>query len=314
MRLRRIRFLALIFAIALLMCGCKPLVKDEDIPESFTVYASFYPIYALSKMVIGDEIPGMTLRQLIQPQDGCLRSYTLSDWDAYLVSRADAVILGGAGLESFESAFFELGENGPAVISAMSSLVLKNGGDDGEDHFSGINPWLFLSVEGAMDITEAICANMIALDEPYEAKYIQNLNRAYERLSALKNDMAEIIKECDRSLPVALAHEGLRYFADEWELHTVCELERESGSLPDEDEWEKMAALLAETEVYAVIVEKQAPKAFTDLLEENGYVVIRLDTLATGTEALGSEGYFDAQRTNANAVMDGLVMEIGDSE
>ena len=312
MKHRAFRFCALIAAVAVFACGCKPLVKDEDIPESFTVYASFYPIYALADLVIGGEIPGMTLKQLIQPQDGCLRSYALSDWDAYLASHADALILGGSGLESFESAFTELGADGPAVISCMSSLVLKNGGD-GEDHFAGVNPWLFLSVEGAMDITEAVCANMIALDEPYESKYIANLNRAYERLLALKNEMAEIMRECDITLPVALAHEGLRYFSDEWGLNAVCELKRESGNVPDEDEWSEMANLLAETEACAVLVEKQAPKAFTDFLEESGYIVIRLDTLSTGTESLGSQGYFDAQRANANAVRDGLSMKsIGD--
>ncbi len=64
-----------------------------------------FRVYALSAPILSGA-PGITLKCLVQPQDGCLRNYELSDWDAALLGSADAAILSGRGLESFESGIF----------------------------------------------------------------------------------------------------------------------------------------------------------------------------------------------------------------
>ena len=175
---------------ALILSGCAPVVNEDDIPENFNIYASFLPAYMLSDMII-DDIPGMNLHLLIQPQDGCMRNYVLSDWDQYVLMNADAAILIGNGFESFESAVMNMGENGPGVISASSSLVLDSSGkgDTDESHLNGANPWLFLSADGGLSLIEAIAANMIALDPDYEAKYIENLNDAFSRFEELQKEI-----------------------------------------------------------------------------------------------------------------------------
>ena len=61
-----------------------------------------------------------------------MRDYALSDWDLSVVAYdADAVVLAGRGLESFESSLYALGEDGPAVITAMTGAVLYNQGKTG---------------------------------------------------------------------------------------------------------------------------------------------------------------------------------------
>ena len=293
----------LLLLFALIVTGCKPLVRE--ISSEYTVYASFYPVYALSEMIL-DGIPGMKLRLLAQPQDGCLRGYGLSDWDAYLLSvSADAVILCGGGLESFAGALYGMGESGPAVIQTCDSLVLKNGGE-GEDHFSGPNPWLFLSLDGAAQMTEAICANMIALDSMYERQYLANLDAAEERLARLKSEMEVVLDGCDKSVKIALAHEGLIYFADEWNLNAVTVLRRESGTMALEDELDEMLAQMKACGARHVIVEKQAPAELVRAFEDAGIVVIPFDTLSTGTEKQSADGYFSAMNENARRVRDGL--------
>ena len=94
MRLTRLAGLAL--ALILLLTGCSPMVEEEN-SESLSVYATFYPIYVLAEMVIGG-VPDVELHCLVQPQDGCLRSYPMSDWDlSLLAASADIVIAGGRG-------------------------------------------------------------------------------------------------------------------------------------------------------------------------------------------------------------------------
>lgn len=295
------RACALLIALSLALTGCSPLVNDADIPQEFTLYASFYPIYALAALIVDSDIPGMTLNQLIQPQDGCLRLYTLSDWDAYMLMRADAVILGGNGLEAFANALTGLGEDGPAVIQALSGLTLS--GDAGsESHMYGVNPWLFLSVTGAMDIAEAICVNMIALDAPYEQQYRENLDDARSRLSELRSRMLSALEGCDMATPVALAHEGLEYFAKDMGLSVYTRVDRESGVDTSGQELTDMLAALDAFGAEAVLIERQAPDALVNTLELYGYRVCKLDTLSTGSEALGADGYFDAMCSNALAL------------
>ena len=59
MRLTRLAGLAL--ALILLLTGCSPMVEEEN-SESLSVYATFYPIYALAEMVIGGFIASSSRR------------------------------------------------------------------------------------------------------------------------------------------------------------------------------------------------------------------------------------------------------------
>ena len=71
-------------------------------PETRRLCATFYPFYALTALLV-DGRPDAALSCLVQPQDGCLRDYALSDWDLYHAGRRQTlVVAGGRGLESFE--------------------------------------------------------------------------------------------------------------------------------------------------------------------------------------------------------------------
>ena len=297
-------YLCVTVILALILSGCAPVVDDKDIPENYNIYASSLPSYMLSDLVIGENVPGMKLHLLIQPQDGCMRSYNLSDWDAYMAMNADAVILIGNGFEAFESALMGLGENGPSVISASSSLVLDSTGysENEESHLYGANPWLFLSVQGGLDLTEAIAANMIALDPDYEEIYIKNLNEAYERFEKMKNEIALLREKTDSEMPVALAHEGLGYIANDFGLNVVAQIDRESGAYPEDGELKDMLRMLSESGAQAVLIEKQAPNALLRAFEEAGYIVVLIDTLSAGTGQTGGEAYFERMLENARAV------------
>ena len=165
--MRKRGWLAALLMLALALTGCAPLVEDG--PEPLTVYATFYPVYALVEPLT-EGVPDLTLKCLVQPQDGCLRSYSLSDWDLYLLASADAVIAGGRGLESFESMLFGMGEKGPAVSALLYNLELQNSTRESHDasqedsHLTGPNPHLYMSVDGAKRIVESAAAMLQTLD------------------------------------------------------------------------------------------------------------------------------------------------------
>ncbi len=298
-------FLWMAAALLLLpLSGCQKLVPDEANPTK-TIYASFPPIYALSAPIL-DGAPGITLKCLVQPQDGCPRNYELSDWDEAVLSGADAVILGGRGFESFES---EISEGKIAIVGAMDGLtLLKNGSvaaqGDEPDHFEDENPWAFLSVAQAREMSSIITAGMIALDPDYESLYETNYSHFDEKLEALQGRMEDaLIAAPERS--VAVAHEGLSYMTDELGLNVSAVIKREPGSELSDNELKEALQTLAASDARVVLMEIQAPKSLRDALTKAGYQLALIDTFST--HAPGSlDDYVETMDKNAQALANAL--------
>lgn len=307
--MKRILFILAAVLIALPLSGCQKLVPDEVNPAR-TLCASFPPVYALSAPILTG-VPGITLKCLVQPQDGCLRNYELSDWDGAILSSADAVILSGRGLESFES---QISEGELAAISAAQGLTLiKNGAvaaeGDEPDHYEAENPWAYLSVARAREMCSVIAAGMIALDPDYEAQYEDNFAHFDAELEALEGRMEEIlIAAPERS--VAVAHEGLFYMTNELGLDVAAVVKREPGSeLIGNDLRQALADLLA-SGAKVVLLETQAPKTLRDALTGAGYALALIDTLST--HAPGAlDDYIVTMEKNAQAVADALAQAAG---
>ena len=295
----------LLLVLACALSGCKPLVQEEAGPIS--IYATFYPMYALTDAVMQD-VADASLHCLVQPQDGCLRAYQLSDWDAALLIRgADAVIAGGRGLESFESTLFSWGENGPAVSAVLYNLELYEPQQrvDGEahSHFQGPNPHLYMSLDGAAHIVESISATLVSLDPDYSEQYIRNSARTIEALRALleasRNSLAAIAGR-----RVALMSEALIYVARDYELEVADWIERETGSAFGDNELTMWFERLDKADVNVVLIEKQAPQALVESLEAHGFTVALIDVLSTHVEGEGFDSYLEAQSNNAQAILE----------
>ena len=304
--MRRTAVLALLlFAFSAMLSACKPLVQEEE--GQISVYATFYPIYALTDAVM-QGVPNATLHCLVQPQDGCLRAYQLSDWDASLLARgADAVIAGGRGLESFESTLFGWGEGGPAISAVLYNLELYNQQQrvDGEaqSHFQGPNPHLYLSLEGAKHIVESIAATMVSLDPIYSEQYIGNSQAAIQALDELLAASREKLAGY-KGRRVALLSEALIYVARDYGLDVAEWIERETGAAFGDNELAGWLERLESAKAEMVLIEKQAPQALIEALEAAGYAVATLDVLSTHLEGEGFDRYLEIQGRNAQALFD----------
>ena len=301
---RRIAIVALIFGIIAVLAGCHRLVEPEN--PSISVCASFWPVYALTDAVMAD-VPDATLGLMAQPQDGCLRDYAISDWDAAMLARADAVILGGRGLESFESALFSLGDSGPAVSAVLYNLELyrsdRPADGESESHLNGPNPHLYLSLDGAKQIVDSICATMQSLDPAYAQAYIQNAQRAAERLDRLLADNRALLADfADRK--VVLMNEALIYPALDYGLEVADWIDRESGTGLYDRELEQCLERLKAADARVILIERQAPQALTEALEAAGFAVARLDVFSAHRQGEGFDIYLERQSANAQAIYD----------
>lgn len=299
------RLAAPVLMLALILSGCQKSIQEEPVAEK-TVYTSFFPFYALAEGLF-EGVPNMRLKNLVQPQDGCLRSYELSDWDAALVGSADAMIIGGRGMESFEGLLIGLEENGPALISALDGLTLINQGqqidDELESHLQGPNPWLFLSVEGAGEVMESIAQGMMALDPSFQALYAQNLERRQDELEQLQQQMLQLLIKVEPQ-PVALMHEGLPYLAGDLGLYVAVQVDREPGSELYDADLDEALAKLKDGGARVILLEKQAPDQLKRALEQEGYVPVLIDTLSTFPFDTDAQYYDRVMLGNAQAVAD----------
>ena len=301
--MRRAIALPVAFAVALLaLAGCAPLISEDG--RMLSVYASFYPIYALTDALL-DGIPDISLHCMAQPQDGCLRAYQLSDWDARLLASADAVIIGGRGLEAFEGTLFGWGEGGPAVAAVLYNLELYNRSashttDEGS-HLEGANPHLYMSIEGARRMVEAIAAALMTLDPAYADRYAQNESAALERLDAL-SAQAEALTAGLAGQPVILMNEALIYPARDCGLTAAAWIDRESGDAMDGSVLEECLETLNESGAKVVLIERQAPAALVESLKAAGYAVARIDVFSTHREGERFDTYLERQLENARAI------------
>lgn len=107
----------------------KEQAKDEDL----LVVTSFYPMYVAAENVI-DDVEGVTLENLSEPQTGCLHDYQLTAADMKLLSKADVFIVNGGGIESFLS---DVAESYPdlKIVQACDGIdLLESAEGTGESH------------------------------------------------------------------------------------------------------------------------------------------------------------------------------------
>lgn len=307
-RLKPWAWLALLALLCLPLSACS---RQEAAPETvsgdLSVYASFYPIYAMADLIL-DGVDGVNLHCLVQPQDGCLRSYQISDWDLALLASADAVIAGGRGLESFESLLYALGEDGPAVSAVLYDMDLvnqraANTSDDADSHWLEDNPHIYMDVDGAKEIAGRIAATMKLIDPEHEAAYDQNLQAAESKLDALKNELDSTLEHL-RGGKVIVMNEALIYSGADFGLEVELCYEHESGEDLAGADLEACLKQLESCVARVILLEKQAPQALQRALTAAGYRVARMDTLSTRRADEGYEGYFQAQRANAQAIIE----------
>lgn len=298
--------LCLCLLSAALFSGCGAAPQAAEMAQELNVYATFYPFYAIASMLT-EGVPDLRLNCLVQPQDGCLRNYSLSDWDYALLSRsADAVIAGGRGLESFESILYGMGDSGPAICEVLYNMELSereavNAQADSDSHWQSANPHIYMSVEGAIEIARRIAGNLAVLDPEYEARYMENLDGAERRLEALASELRAEAGE-SAGEKVIVMNEALLYVAMDYDLDIDLCYERESSETLEGSDLEACLEALSESEARIILIERQAPRELCDALLTAGYTLARMDVLSTRRADEGADGYFDAQRKNARAL------------
>ncbi len=208
-------------------------VEDEDL----VVVTSFYPMYIASMNVIGDT-EGVTLKNLSEPQTGCLHDFQLTPADMKLLSTADVFVINGGGIESFMQ---EIAEQYPelVIIEACEGVELlceaeshghehDNGDDDSHDdnidshegHNHDVNAHAWMSVGLYRKQVENIASGLAKIAPQMSESFLANAGNYDRKLEELQVEQ-EALLTLTQEEEVIMFHCAYDYVAEDLGLEVA---------------------------------------------------------------------------------------------
>ncbi len=283
---------ALLALLLLFLSGCGAAA------DGFSVVATFYPVYILAENVL-DGVEGVTLSSMTPPGTGCLHDYQLLTSDMRLLSKSQALLINGAGMEAFlpgvRSQFPAL-----SVIDCSQGveLLAEEGSDD------EYNAHIWLSPENAVQMVKNLRDGLSALLPEQADRIFANAAAYTARLEALDAELRAAIEPLPRRQIVTF-HEAFPYFAKAYGLEVAAVVALE----PDEPVSPRMLRQVIEKVKAAgcppLFSEPQYESAvLRAVAEETGAPVYELDPMVTG----GGEktAYEDVMRRNLQVLLQAL--------
>lgn len=237
------------------------------------IVATFYPIH-IALLNIAGGVEGVRVSSLAESQTGCLHHYQLTTRDRAVLSKAEVLVVNGAGLESFLDSR-TLCRPGLKVIDASAGLeMLVSEG--------ATNAHVWVSPSLHIRQVRTMAGELAKWDPVHAAEYTRNAEAYILRLEQLKGVMDATLRSVRRR-DVITFHEAFPYFAHEFNLVIAGIIEREPGSSPSAAEMATLIQLIRTSGVKTLFVEPQYPaKVASSIARETGATLYTLDPVVSG--------------------------------
>ncbi len=280
------------------------------VTSSFTVVASFYPVYIATRNVARD-VPGVTVLSLAPPSAGCLHDYQLTPADVLTLDRADALVINGAGMETAFEPLLKRRPRLPVVDASDGVALIVSSPHHGCAHHAHTqacapapNPHVWLSVTRHIRQVDNIAHGLAAMDPARAALYLTNAAWYTAALRQLRCEMRRTLAGLSTRTLVTM-HDAFPYFAQEFDLTIAGVVQREPGHAPGARHLAQLATRIKEGRIPAIFTEPQyADAAAQTLARETGATLVPLDTIVSGPAEL--DAYCAAMRRNARALAEAL--------
>lgn len=243
-----------------------------------TVVTSFYPVWLMA-LNLTEGIDGIDVVNLAEPATGCLHDYTLQNSDMVALSKADVLLINGAGMESFLPVITGAYPDLP-VVDASRGILLLESDDDGE-----VNSHIWLDPRRAAGMAANLAEGLAQALPAYSRQISDNLAAYRERLLNVDQRIREELMQYDDLPEVVIFHEAFPYFADACGLPVLLAVDKE----PDEDlSTAQLAGILEiirqNASVPLIIKSKEPDSTVGILVSETGAPLCELDPVTTGPD------------------------------
>lgn len=262
-----------IVAVLLTLVLLCPLAASAE-----TVVTSFYPVWLMA-LNLTEGIDGIDVVNLAEPATGCLHDYTLQNSDMVALSKADVLLINGAGMESFLPVITGAYPDLP-VVDASRGILLLESDDDGE-----VNSHIWLDPRRAAGMAANLAEGLAQALPAYSRQISDNLAAYRERLLNVDQRIREELMQYDDLPEVVIFHEAFPYFADACGLPVLLAVDKE----PDEDlSTAQLAGILEmirqNASVPLIIKSKEPDSTVGILVSETGAPLCELDPVTTGPD------------------------------
>ncbi|HWQ41226.1 MAG TPA: metal ABC transporter substrate-binding protein, partial [Desulfosporosinus sp.] len=286
----------------LLLSGCGSQTEGSSSPtnnteQPITIAASFYPMYIFTLNVAKD-IPNVKVIDMTKPSAGDLHDYAVTPEDMKNLEGAKALIINGAGIESFMAKITSQMPNLKIIDSSKGIQLIKGQGDQGD------NPHLWVSISNAITQVQTIGDQLALLDPNNATKYKENANVYIKKLEAQRAKM-HLALDGVKNRDIITFHDAFPYFAKEFNLNIAAVVEREPGSEPSAKELSDTIAQIKSLKINAILAEPQYPaKAANTISKETGAKVYTLDPVVLGP--MEADAYINIMDLNLKTLQEAL--------
>lgn len=312
--------LAICLSTIFLLTGCggeKEYTETAD--NDMTVVTSFYPVYVLA-LNVTDGVEGVTVKNMAQPQTGCLHDYELTTADMKLLETADVLLVNGLGMESFlDDAIAQYPELYIGDSSKGANILVTSGHthhdedeeehehEEAEEHEHEENPHIWLDPANAVKQTEAIRDALMQADPSHAAQYQKNTQKFAESMTEVLQDAVGLTAV--EGTKVAIFHEGFDYLADICAMNVSVAINTDENEEPSAKELAEAAEVIKKENITLFLVADDTGKKYAEMLAKetakNGESqILLLDPLTSG--AMDKEAYRLGMEKNMEILADAL--------
>lgn len=305
---------------AIYLKSTKSVYSADAEKESFVITASFYPVYIAALNVAGD-IDGVEVRNLTQPQTGCLHDYQLTTEDMKAMADSDVLLINGGGIESFVS---KVAKTYPklSIINLSASFAefpeedeedadyedadhedADHDHDHDHDHEEQ-NSHFWMDIELYRKEVESMEEGLSIRDPVHADQYKKNAEAYLKKLESLQSEEAEL-KAALSGKKVVVFHEAFLYLAEDLDMQVTMTMDLDEERQVSAGEVRQVLDALALSDDKIIFAERTYGEEMGDrMTEEASATVIYLDPLTRPKDGQESEqdGYLLAMQENFDKI------------
>ncbi len=325
MKNKYIFVLVLLLSILVISFGFTNIYVSHHQPaedEDFVVVTSFYPMYIATMNVIGDA-EGVTLKNLSEPQTGCLHDFQLTPADMKLLSTADVFIINGGGIESFME---DIAKQYPelVIIEACEGIELlceteshghahEDEGADNHDtedendaenahdgHNHDVNAHAWMSVANYRKQVENIASGLAMVAPEMNESFLANAGDYDGKLEALQVEQEKLLT-LTRGKEVIMFHCAYDYVAEDLGLKAAFCMDLDEERQVSAGEVAEVLEVIKEHGVKYIFAEALYGTNMCEMVQKEADVeVIYLDPLNRGEYE--KDSYLEGMRNNLKLI------------
>lgn len=288
--------------------------QQQAADEDFVVVTSFYPMYIAAMNVVG-ETEGVTLKNLSEPQTGCLHDFQLTPTDMKLLSTADVFIINGGGIESFIE---DIAKQYPklTIIDASEGIEFLCGESahdheheefhttedvhDGHDHEEDINAHVWMSVANYRQQVENIAEGLAEAYAEEKDGFLANAGIYDGKLEALQTEQEKLFP-LTTGEEVILFHASYEYVVQEFGMHTVFCMDLDEERQVSAGEVAEVLEVIENHGVKYIFAEELYGSSMCEMIQkETDVTVIYLNPLNRGD--YDADSYIEAMKNNLKLI------------